>query len=153
MKREETIDYHIKSAWHAIARMYNREAAKFGGTMAIGYVLLNIDTKLGTPATKIGPMLGLEARSLTRTLKNLEDAGLIYRKKDTVDGRSVRIYLTPEGRAKRRLSRETVISFNEAVRESIPESKLKVVFEVMSEISRIVEKEEIFSNVNKVEKV
>ncbi|MFN8691449.1 MAG: MarR family transcriptional regulator, partial [Cyclobacteriaceae bacterium] len=25
MKKEETVDYHIKTAWHAIARMYNQQ--------------------------------------------------------------------------------------------------------------------------------
>jgi DNA-binding MarR family transcriptional regulator len=147
MKREETIDFHIKSAWHAISRMYNQQAAQYGGTMSIGYVLLNIDIKQGTPATKIAPLLGLEPRSLTRVLKNLEDAGLIYRKKDATDGRSVRIYLTPEGKAKRKLSRETVLTFNETLREHIPAEKLKVFFEVIQEVNRLVEQDEIFNQV------
>ena len=28
VKREETVDYNIKTAWHAINRMYNQEALK-----------------------------------------------------------------------------------------------------------------------------
>ena len=28
MKREETVDYNIKAAWHAIYRMYNQKAIK-----------------------------------------------------------------------------------------------------------------------------
>ena len=32
--------------------------------MSIGYALLNID-KDGTPSTKLGPKMGMEARSLT----------------------------------------------------------------------------------------
>ncbi|HMR56503.1 MAG TPA: MarR family winged helix-turn-helix transcriptional regulator, partial [Cyclobacteriaceae bacterium] len=77
MKREETVDYHIRSAWHAIARMYNQQALKYGGTMSIGFALLNIDSDKGTPATKIAPLMGLETRSLTRLLKSMEDKGLI----------------------------------------------------------------------------
>lgn len=148
MKREETIDFHIKSAWHAISRMYNQQAAKFGGTMSIGYVLLNIDSKEGTPATKIAPLLGLEPRSLTRILKNLEEEGLIVRKKDAVDGRSVRIFLTPKGKAMREFSRETVLTFNNAVRERIPEDKLHICFEVIQEVNRMLEKDEIFNPIH-----
>ncbi|NJL12645.1 MAG: hypothetical protein HC913_06380 [Microscillaceae bacterium] len=76
MKREETLDYNIKAAWHAIARMYNAEAAKFNLTVSVGYILLNIDLEKGTPATKIAPLLGLEARSITRTLRNMEKRAL-----------------------------------------------------------------------------
>ena len=45
MKADKTVDYHIKSGWHAISRMYNSYAAPFDMTMAIGYVLLNIDKR------------------------------------------------------------------------------------------------------------
>ncbi|NQX92775.1 MAG: MarR family transcriptional regulator, partial [Flavobacteriales bacterium] len=58
MKPEETIDFHIRWAWSKISRMYNVEAAKYGGTMSIGYVLLNIE-KDGTPSTKLGPKMGM----------------------------------------------------------------------------------------------
>lgn len=45
MKKEETVDYPIKSAWHAISRMYNQQAAEEGFTTAIGFVLININSK------------------------------------------------------------------------------------------------------------
>src|ERR1700712_4388255 len=99
MKREETVDYHIKMAWHSIARMYNQQAMKYGGTMSIGFALLNIHSTEGTPATKIAPMMGLEARSLTRLLKTMEEKGLVYRVADKIDKRSVRIMLTKKGKA------------------------------------------------------
>lgn len=147
MKREETIDYNIKAAWHSIARMYNQQAAKYQGTMSIGFALLNIHSEEGTPATKIGPMMGLEARSLTRLLKSMEEKGLICRKADKVDKRSVRIYLTKEGKKHRDKSKETVLRFNEAVREEIPASKLNVFFEVVQEINQLIEGNKIYDKV------
>ena len=72
MRREETVDYAIKAAWHAIARMYNQQASKHDITMSMGFVLLNIHSE-GTPATKIAPLMGLEARSLSRLLKSMEE--------------------------------------------------------------------------------
>jgi DNA-binding MarR family transcriptional regulator len=140
MKKEETVDFHIKTAWHAIARMYNQQALKFDGTMSIGYALLNISSEEGTPAMKIGPMMGLEPRSLTRLLNSMEEKGLITRQVDKNDKRSVRILLTKEGKKMKEKSRETVLRFNEAVRDEISIQKLNVFFEVVQEISQIVEK-------------
>ena len=43
MKSESTFDFHIRWARARISRLYNQQAAEYGGTMSIGYVLLNID--------------------------------------------------------------------------------------------------------------
>lgn len=85
MKKEKTVDFHLKWGWHAISRMYNAYAARFDLTMATGYVLLNIDVEQGTPATKIGAPLGMEPRSLVRMLKTLEEHRLIRRETDEAD--------------------------------------------------------------------
>ena len=138
MKADKTVDYHIKSGWHAISRMYNSYAAPFDMTMAIGYVLLNIDKKKGTPATKIAPALGLEARSLTRMLKSLEDKKWIRREIDGDDRRVVNVFLTEEGKKKRDFARQGVILFNDAIYEKIGEEKLNIFFEVMQNINEIV---------------
>ena len=136
MRREETVDHNIKSAWHAISRMYNHQAGKHDITTSIGFVLLNIHSD-GTPATKIAPLMGLEARSLTRMLKTMEEKKLIYREPDPTDKRSVRIFLTELGKKKKEVSRETVLYFNNKVRQLIPESKLKIFLEVMNEINQL----------------
>ncbi|WP_028663969.1 MarR family winged helix-turn-helix transcriptional regulator [Runella zeae] len=142
MRKEKTVDFHIKWAWHAISRMYNTYASRrYGMTMAIGYVLLNIDTETGTPATKIGPSIGMEPRSLTRTLKTLEEKGWIRREIDENDKRFVKVFLTEEGRIKRDMAREGVISFNTMLREQIPLEKLVIFFEVIKEINRLVDEE------------
>lgn len=141
MRKEETVDYNIKTAWHAIYRMYNQTAIKNNFTTSIGFVLLNIDSREGAPATKIAPLIGLESRSLTRMLKNMEEKGLIVKKPDLNDRRSVRIFLTDLGKEKKEISRKTVLGFNELVRDLIPDAKLKIFFEVINEINKIVEEE------------
>lgn len=140
MKREETIDHHIRTAWHGIARFYNQQAAGFGGTMSIGFALLTIHGDDGTPATKIAPQMGLEPRSLTRLLKSMEDKKLIVRKADKNDGRSVRVFLTKEGRRQRENAKEIVIQFNECVRNEVPAQKLDVFFEVIQQIQGLTKK-------------
>ena len=150
MRREETVDHNIKSAWHAIARMYNQQASKYDVTTSIGFVLLNIHSDEGTPATKIAPLMGLEARSLTRMLKTMEEKKLIYRHPDPIDKRSVRIYLTDLGKKKKELSKASVLLFNNRVRELISESKLKVFFEVINEINQLATNEKFDPSMFKV---
>jgi MarR family transcriptional regulator, organic hydroperoxide resistance regulator len=147
MRREETVDYNIKAVWHAIARMYNQQAGKHDITMSMGFVLLNINSEEGTPATKIAPLMGLEARSLTRLLKSMEEKGLIHREADSSDKRLVRIVLTKEGKKKKEKSRETVLRFNDVVRQLIEPEKLNVFFEVLQKINRIIEKSNIYDKI------
>lgn len=144
MKREETVDHNIKTAWHAIARMYNQQASKQDITTSIGFVLLNISSKDGTPATKIAPLMGLEARSLTRVLKNMESKGLIFRRPDEHDKRSVRIFLTDKGKEKKEVSRKTVLKFNERVRQEISADDLDTFFQVIGHVNKIIETNSIY---------
>lgn len=144
MKREETIDYNIKATWHAISRMYNQYGLEFDITASSGFVLLNIDVDEGTAATKIAPQMGLEARSLTRILKSMEEKGWVSREKDPLDGRSVRICLTPLGREKREISRRAVREFNKRIQQLIPEKKLIAFFEVINTIKNIIDDKELF---------
>jgi DNA-binding MarR family transcriptional regulator len=144
MTREETVDYHIKSAWHAISRMYNQHAAVEDFTTAIGFVLININSKEGTPATKIAPLIGLETRSLTRMLKKMEEKGLIFKSPDPVDKRSVRIFLTEEGKRKKEISILTIKQFNERVREKVSEAELKVFFGVFEKIQQVIDQDQFF---------
>jgi|TARA_B110000259_G_C13819524_1_gene324110 DNA-binding MarR family transcriptional regulator len=144
MKPEETIDFNIRSTWHKISRMYNIQAAEHGVSMATGMVLLNIDLKEGTPSTSLGPKMGMESRSLTRTLKNLEDEKVIYRQPDKNDKRMVRIFLTELGIEKRNLSKEKVIKFNTHLMNNIKKKDLAVFFKVMGGINELIDENNIF---------
>lgn len=144
LMKEKTIDYLLRSTWQAVSRMYNEEASKFEGSMAIGFALLSIDKENGTPSTYISNRMGMEPTSLTRTLKTLEEKGLITRKKNPEDGRGVLIYLTPLGKEKRELSKETVLKFNETIKKNIPEEKLNHFMEVTEMINELITEKKIF---------
>jgi len=146
MKPEQTIDFHLRWLWLKIIRIYNAEASKFGGTMSVGYVLLNID-KNGTPSTKLGPKMGIESRSLTRTLKSMEEKNLIYKTADLDDGRLVLIHLTEEGKKYRDTSREVVVGLNKYLQNSIDPKKLKTFFEVAEEVNTLLDDTKIFEEV------
>ena len=94
--RFDLIDLNLRTLWQSVRRMYNEEAIKYGVTYGIGFTLLSIDPKKGTPSTSIGPIMGVEANSLSRLLKKMEIDKLIYRKPNPRDGRGVIISLTKE---------------------------------------------------------
>jgi DNA-binding MarR family transcriptional regulator len=149
--KDKTIDYILRATWQAVSRMYNEEATKYGATMATGFVLLSIDKEKGTPSTTLGPKLGMEATSITRILKTIEEKGLIFRQKNPVDGRGVLIYLTELGKEKRELSRSTVMKFNETVKEHISEDKLNHFMEVAEIINKLIINKNIFNQTEKIE--
>lgn len=142
--KEKTIDYMLRATWQAVSRMYNEEASKYDGSMAIGFALLSIDKEDGTPSTNISNRMGMEPTSLTRTLKTLEEKGLIIRKKNPNDGRGVLIYLTELGKEKRELSKATVLKFNEVIRKNLTEEKLNHFMEVSETINDLITEKKIF---------
>lgn len=144
--KDKTIDYALRTTWQAVARMYNEEAAKYGATMATGFALLSIDKEEGTPSTTLGPRMGMEATSLTRTLKSMEEKGLIYRKKNPNDGRGVLIYLTEFGKEKRELSKNTVLRFNELIKQNITDEQFNHFVEVADIINNLISEKNIYTD-------
>lgn len=144
MVKEATIDHILRTTWQAISRMYNEEGAKFGGSMAIGFALLSIDKEIGTPSSSISAKMGMEATSFTRTLKTLEEKGLIIKKKNPDDGRGVLVYLTELGKEKRELSKNTVIKFNDIIKQNITTEQLNTFFEVAETINELIASKKIF---------
>lgn len=132
--KHETIDYLLRSAWTAVAKMYGEEAGKKGSTMATGFALLSIDPENGTPSTALGPKMGMESTSLSRTLKSMEEKGLITREPNPDDGRSVLICLTEFGVEMREYSKAVVLNFDERVRDEISEQDYMTFIEVARSI-------------------
>lgn len=147
MAKKETTCSRIKQSWLAISRMYNNEAVKHELTTTTGFILLNIDSNEGTPSTQIGPLLGMEATSLTRTMNQLEERGIIKRKKDKLDARVVRMVLTEKGKKKKDVSKKTVKDFNKIISEKYSSSELEKFHEMLENITAIAI-ETKFNNVN-----
>lgn len=121
--------------------MYNQEASKHGMTQSIGFILLNIDPRKGTPSTQLGPKMGMEPTSLSRTLKAMQERGLIERHQDENDKRIMRIFLTDEGKRMREISKLSVVRFNEKVLDQVSEEKFKNFIEVIQIIEQNTVKE------------
>jgi len=145
MDKSKSIDHELRATWQAVAKMYNEQATKHDSTMAIAFVLLNINKKNGTPSTALGPLMGMEPTSLSRILKSMEDKGFITREKNPQDGRSVLIKLTTSGIEKRRISKGHVYQFNNKIKESLTDKEIETFFEVTKTINKLIAKKEIYT--------
>ncbi|WP_452229389.1 MULTISPECIES: MarR family winged helix-turn-helix transcriptional regulator [unclassified Lacinutrix] len=143
--KDATIDYVLRTTWLAVTKMYNEEASKFDSTMATGFALLSIDPEHGTPSTSLGPKMGMEATSLSRTLKNMEERGLIERKPNPEDGRGVLIFLTEFGRKKRNYSKEKVLTFNETIKANVAAEELESFHKVAEIINNMISNKKIYN--------
>ncbi|MDA0888227.1 MAG: MarR family transcriptional regulator [Bacteroidetes bacterium] len=138
-----TIDALYRATWQAIAKMYNEQASEYDTTMATGFALLSIDPVHGTASTAIAPKMGMEATSLSRTLKTLEEKKLIERVPNPDDGRSVLLKLTPLGLEKRDLSKSLVLQFNKQIEDRVGVKKLEAFKEVSETIIELIQSKKI----------
>lgn len=137
---EYQIDLDVRQAWHKMSRMYNQKANQYNLSMSVGFILLHID-KAGTPSTQLGPRMGMEPTSLSRTLKTMEERGFIRREEDKNDKRIVRIFLTEEGLKARYIARDVIFEFNKRIEERIPHEHMVIFREVIAVVAEIVDEE------------
>ena len=139
MEQEETIDYNIRKTWYNITKMYNRTANEYMASMALGMIILNIDIIEGTPSTQLGPRMGMEATSLSRSLNKLEDAGVIKRRTDPNDKRKAVIYLTPLGMDWREVAKGVVVDFNKNIKSHFEKEEMDTFFAILKKINKIID--------------
>ena len=138
MNREEILDFYLRWSWVKLAKIYNAEAERRGITLSVGYALLSIE-KEGTPSTKLGPRMGMEPTSLSRTLKGMEEKGLIERRPDPNDGRSVRVFLTNKGIDARRQARDLVVGINKRLASMLGDDTIKELNTGLRKLNAILE--------------
>lgn len=143
-KKQRFVDHQLRATWMAIAKMYNEEASKYDSTMAVAFLLLQIDRDNGTASTALGPKMGMEPTSLSRLLKRMETNGLVYREKNPNDGRGVLIKLSPLGEEKRVTSKNSVQKFNEIVQGEFSKKELDIFFKVTHKIRDMISEKSIF---------
>src|SRR5690554_1564961 len=142
--KEKTIDYILRATWLNVTKMYNEEAGKKDTTIATGFALISIDPENGTPSTALGPKMGMEATSLSRTLKSMENRGLIERRPNPNDGRGVLIHLTPFGKEMRDFSKSVVLRFDDVIKTKIPAADLDTFRKVAETINELINSKKIY---------
>ena len=141
-----TIDYLLRTTWNTVTKMYNEEAAQYDSTMVVGFTLLSIDPKEGSLSMTLGPKMGIEPTSLSRTLTKLEEAGLIKREVSKSDKRNVIIKLTKKGLEMRDVSKTYVLDFQQKVNEALTEKEMKQLVKSLDKIQKLAQEQTVTIN-------
>lgn len=102
LRLSDQLCFSLYATSKAVTQAYQPFLAPLGITYPQYLVLLVLWENDGLLVKEIGDRLELDSGTLTPLLKRLESAGLLRRKRGTVDQRQVRIELTPSGKALRR---------------------------------------------------
>ena len=141
---KRTIEQEIRYTWLLILKMYNEEAEKFGGSMTVGFALLSLNPKEPIPSTSLGPKMGMESTSLSRTLKFMEDESLIESLPNPDDGRGILIKLTKRGIDYRNYAKDQVMKFNKTIIGDLGEEAINNFFHVINQINKLIKNKKIF---------
>ncbi|WP_336233467.1 MarR family winged helix-turn-helix transcriptional regulator [Thalassospira sp. CH_XMU1458] len=99
LQLEKFLCFSIYSAGHAFNRVYKPLLDNLGLTYPQYLVMVTLWQEDNQSVRSIGSKLYLESSTLTPLLKRLEANGLVSRKRDPEDERSVRVSLTAAGKA------------------------------------------------------
>jgi len=113
-------------------------AAVEGMTMSYGFILMMVE-KEGTPSTQLGPKMGMEATSLSRTINAMEVDGLIRRSSSEKDKRISLVFLTELGVQKRKMVKQFILEFNEKLTSKLKKKDLDGFFTVMNALDESVD--------------
>jgi DNA-binding MarR family transcriptional regulator len=113
-------------------------AAVEGMTMSYGFILMMVE-KEGTPSTQLGPKMGMEATSLSRTINAMEVDGLIRRSSSEKDKRITLVFLTELGVQKRKMVKQFILDFNEKLTSKLKKKDLDGFFTVMNALDESVD--------------
>ena len=141
---KRTIEQEIRYTWLLISKMYNEEAEKFGGSMTVGFALLSLNPKEPIPSTSLGPKMGMESTSLSRTLKFMEQESLIERLPNPDDGRGILIKLTKRGIDYRNYAKDQVMKFNKTIIVDLGEEAINNFLHVINQINKLIKNKKIF---------
>ncbi|MHC8494473.1 MarR family winged helix-turn-helix transcriptional regulator [Thalassospira sp. SM2505] len=106
LQLEKFLCFSVYSATHAFNRIYKPLLDALGLTYPQYLVMVTLWQEDDQSVSSIGEKMYLESSTLTPLLKRLEANGLVMRKRDPKDERSVRINLTDAGKALREKARE-----------------------------------------------
>ena len=141
---KRTTEQEIRYTWLLISKMYNEEAEKFGGSMTVGFALLSLNPKEPISSTSLGPKMGMESTSLSRTLKFMEEESLIERLPNPDDGRGILIKLTKRGIDYRNYAKDQVMKFNKTIIGDLGEEAINNFFHVINQINKLIKNKKIF---------
>ncbi|UWQ24286.1 MarR family transcriptional regulator [Leisingera aquaemixtae] len=93
-----SLGYQVTMLARVIERRFEQRIAEFGLTRVMWCVLLAAGREELTAPSEIASFIGIDRTAASRTLRQMEERGLITRSGGAQDGRKIQVRLTPSGR-------------------------------------------------------
>src|SRR5271170_1389461 len=93
------VGYALRRAQGVIFADFNHTLAKLNLRPGQFAVLVMIDQNPGTSQSSVSAALGIQKANFVATIADLENRGLVRRRRSHTDGRTYSLGLTPRGRA------------------------------------------------------
>ncbi|MGE5423426.1 MAG: MarR family winged helix-turn-helix transcriptional regulator [Ignavibacteriales bacterium] len=111
--------FQLGSLTRKIARMYNSRFNELGITLGQSFVLFYLMEQDGKGVKDIASAVQLDSPSVTGLVDRLLKEGLVIRKEDPEDRRSVQVFITPQGREIAAAAGMIAIEFNNHLKQSL----------------------------------
>ena len=102
------IAWELGETHRIVRRQFNRRAAALGATSAQWRAMFRLGREPGLKQVELAERLDVEPITAGRTIDRLEEAGLVERRRDPVDRRVWRLYLT--GKAEPLIERLKIVA-------------------------------------------
>ena len=118
------IGLQVTQAGKAVNRAFNDALTQAGGTVPVWLILNTLVWETPESQLDLARAVGIEGPTLTRHLDGLEEDGLVERRRDVDDRRTVRVEATEAGRRLHAELLQAVIEFNERLTAGVGEQEL-----------------------------
>jgi len=92
------LPYLLNRAGARIATAFNEEMRPLGATLQVWRVLAALRERDGRRMGDLSDTISIEVSTLTRLVDNMEQKGLVSRRRDAADARVILLHVAPAGR-------------------------------------------------------
>lgn len=117
--------FRLGAITRKINRYYNSRYAEYGITVGQSFVLFHLLDNEGSSVKDIASRIQLDSPAITGFIDRLVEQGLVERREDPQDRRSLQIYLTPKGRELAQKLLFIAQEYNRLIKASIPPDDLQ----------------------------
>ncbi len=122
-------------------RVYEENCVKFFGvTSSQGGTILSIPLKSTLKMNELSSIVGVDTSTMTRMVDQLVDKGLVLRKPDDKDRRTVQIGLTPKGQKLHQQLAAALDNFYKDSLDQIPEKEQAIILESLVKVNEAIDK-------------
>lgn len=117
-----------------LSRAFDAALEGAGGSLPVWLILLSLVQRGAPTQRELADAVGIRSPTMTRHLDNLEEQGLVTRRRDTGDRRALRVELTAEGRQAFLRLRDAAAAFDRRLRSGFSDDELRQLHELFDRL-------------------